>query len=623
MYGYMGKMLEVDLAGGTCEGKPLDAELARLYVGGKAMGARLLYDSVPAGTDALGPDNVLVFLTGPLNGTGAPQSNRFVVCGKSPLTGGVGTSTCGGNFATKLRRAGYDVVIVRGRSSKPVYVEIKDGKAEIKDASHLWGMGTQQTQAEIGKRFGVACIGPAGENRILISGIVSQERMAARTGLGAVMGSKNLKALAADGSQKVEHGDPDAFKETVRATADYKKKHPMTGAILPRLGTANLVMTTSGHNILPTRNYQTGSDPEAWKLSGEEMAARHLVKKGGCISCPVKCGRVVERKGERLKGPEFETIALMGASTGNFDLKAVIEWNYLLDDLGMDSISAGNVLGFAMELTQKGLLKSDLEFGKAKNISKILEDMAHNRGLGAELAMGAKRLSEKYGGKEFAMHVKGLELPGYDPRGCWGQGLEYATTNRGGCHIQGGTMFLEATGPLKLNPHSAAAKPELVVLQQNTCAAVGSLVMCYFSAYAMIPPQIFGMDPQGLAYKLLTKALLKSGPVLGLMLKMHPGMKMLWFEKLLSAATGVSYSFGDFNTLGARCFNMERMFNVREGFTSADDRLPERVLNESTFRDIDATVPLDRMLPRYYEIRGWDAQGRPRPDTLQRLEIRT
>ncbi len=622
MFGYMGRILDLDLTSRRVESIPLDPELARLYVGGKGLGARLVYDHVPVGADPLGPDNVLVFVTGPLVGTGAPQSNRFVVCGKSPLTGGIGTSTCGGNFATKLRRSGYDAVIVRGQAAEPVLVHILDGEAQIQDASHLWGLGTYQTQEIIGKKFGVACIGPAGENQVLIAGIASQERMAARTGLGAVMGSKNLKALVATGRMKATLADPEHFALITKATTEYKRRHPQTGGILPRLGTAHLVLVTAGHNILPTKNFQAGSSPDAWKISGEQMAAKDLVSQGGCISCPVHCGRVVELGGKKVKGPEFETIALTGANTANFNLKAVEEWNYLLDDLGMDSISAGNVLGFAMELTEKGLLDSDLAFGRADNIAAILEDMAYKRGLGAELSEGVARLSERYGGKQFAMHVKGLELPGYDPRGCWGQGLEYATTNRGGCHIQGSTMFLEATGPLKLDPHTIKAKPELVVMQQNTAAAVGSLVMCYFSAYAMLPPQVFDLNPHGLAYKALVKALLNSGPVLDVALKLHPGMQVLWFEKLLGAATGWKWTYGSFMELGERVFNMERLFNMREGFGRRDDTLPPRVLEENTFKKVDARVPLDKMLPKYYRLRGWDAQGRPTPKRLARLGIR-
>jgi aldehyde:ferredoxin oxidoreductase len=512
---------------------------------------------------------------------------------------------------------------VRGRAEKPVYVEIEDGTAEVKDATHLWGLGTQDTQAKIGKRFGVACIGQAGENQVLYSGIVSQERVAARTGLGAVMGSKNLKAIAARGKQRPQMGDSDRFKAVSRETTQYKKDHPMTGSILPRLGTANLVLTTAAHNILPTRNFTAGRDPRAWQISGQEMADTVLEGHGGCPSCPVKCGRELKRKGKKIKGPEFETLALMGANTDNFDLASINEWNYLLDDVGLDSISTGNTLGFAMELTKKGMLKSDLEFGKPENIAKTIEDIAHKRGMGAELALGVKRLAEKYGGKDFAMHVKGLELPGYDPRGCWGQGLDYATVNRGGCHIQGSTMYLEATGPLRVNPHSTLAKPELVVLQQNTCAAVGSLVMCYFSAYAMIPPQVFSLDPHGIAYQALTWALLHSGPVLGFALQLHPGMQVLWFEKLLSAATGRRYTYGDVQALGERCVNMERLFNVREGFTSADDTLPPRALKESIFKDIDDRVPLGRMIPRYYKIRGWDAFGRPTQKKLTELQITT
>jgi aldehyde:ferredoxin oxidoreductase len=619
--GYMGKALQIDLSSGRIEALPIDPEMRDLYLGGKGIGTRLLYDHTRPGLDPYDEEMVIIFSTGPMTGTAAPQSNRFVVTTKSPLTGAVGSSTCGGNFATKLKKAGFDLVMVRGKSKDPVYIEITEAGAAIKDASHLWGKGAYETQALLPKASGKAVIGPAGENLVRFACIVSEERVAGRTGCGAVMGAKKLKAIIADGKKKVEIEQKEVFKEFQKWMTKFLLTHPMTGDILPRLGTANLVLTTAGRNILPVNNFQKGSDLRAMEISGEELAARHLKKRVGCLSCPILCGRGIERDGALQKGPEYETVGLMSSNLGNFDLKRLFEWNHLCDDLGMDTISAGGVLGFATELTQRGLLQSDLSFDTHESISGLLEQIAYRRGLGNDLAEGVKRMSEKYGGKDFAIHVKGLELPAYDPRGCYGQGLEYATTNRGGCHIQGATMYLEATGPLSIDPLSIKGKPELVVLQQNLSAAISSSVFCMFSSYAMIPAIAFRLKPQGLAYRIVTGILLNSGPILGLVLKIKTPIPVTWFEKFLTYTLGRQVSMGEYVEIGNRVFNLERIYNLREGLSAKDDSLPPRLLNESTFSGIAGGVPLHQMLPRYYKVRGWDEQGVPKRSTLARLRI--
>jgi aldehyde:ferredoxin oxidoreductase len=620
--GYMNKAYDIDLSKGVvCELyiSPTDREL---YLGGKGLGTRLLYDHTRAGLDPYSEEMVIIFSTGPVTGTGAPQSNRFVVTTKSPLTGGIGNSACGGSFATKLKKAGVDLVLVRGKAPKPVYIEITEAGAEIKDASHLWGKGTVETQALLPAGFGKVVIGPAGENRVRYAAIISEERAAARTGCGAVMGSKNLKAIVANGNKKVEVAEKSTYKAFQKLMTKFLLTHPMTGDILPRLGTANLVNTTAGRNILPVNNFQRGTDPRAVEISGEALAARDLKKRVGCTSCPVICGRGIELHEKLRKGPEYETLGLMGSNLGNFDLKHIYDWNHLADDLGMDTISLGGAIGFATELTQRGLLKSDLSFDKHDTIPQLIEDIAYRRGIGDDLAEGVKRMSEKYGGKEFAIHVKGLELPAYDPRGCYGQGLEYATTNRGGCHVQGATMYLEATGPLSIDPHSTKGKPQLVVLQQNLAAAISSSVFCMFSSYAMIPGAAFRMNPQGMAYKIVNTVLLNSGPILDLVLKLKTPIPLTWFEKFISYVVGKRMTLGEFAEIGNRVFNMERIYNLREGLTARDDTLPHRLLRESTFAGIEGGVPLGQMLPTYYKVRGWDRDGVPKPSTLDNLHIR-
>ncbi len=620
--GYANKAYDVDLSTGEVKDLPISEADRRLYLGGKGIGVRLLYDNTPAGMDPFDERMPLIFATGPMTGTAAPQSNRFVVITKSPLTGAIATSTCGGNFATKLKKAGVDVLMVRGRASEPVYLEVTEDGVTIKDAQDLWGLGTEATQEALPKKFGKAVIGPAGENRVRYAGIVSEDRIAGRAGVGAVMGDKKLKAVIANGNRKVEIAQPKAYKAFQKKMTKFLLDHPMTGGILPRLGTANIVMTAAGRNILPVRNFQKGSDHAAVQISGEKLADEDLKKRVGCTSCPIICGRGIERNGKLTKGPEYETLSQMGSNTGTFDLKRIYEWNHLVDDLGMDSISAGGVLAFAMELTEKGMLDSDLSFDNPETVAEMLGAIAHRRGLGNDLAEGTKRMAAKYGGEEFAIHVKGLELPGYDPRGCYGQGLEYATTNRGGCHIQGATMFLEATGPLSVDPLSVKAKPELVILMQNMSAAISSSIFCMFSSYAMIPGLIFGLNPQGVLYRLVTGTLLNAGPILRLVLRTKTPVALLWFEKFITHVTGTKTTMGDFVEIGERVFNLERVYNLREGLTGADDTLPARLLNEPTFKGERRGVPLEKMLPHYYNVRGWDERGVPRTSTLERLQIR-
>jgi aldehyde:ferredoxin oxidoreductase len=385
-----------------------------------------------------------------------------------------------------------------------------------------------------------------------------------------------------------------------------------------------LVNTTNARGILPTRNFQRGHHPDAMSVSGEYLEDHGLVGvKSSCLHCPVACGRDVELEGKgRVKGPEYETAALLGPNLDITDLKKVSEWNYLADDLGMDTISLAVVLGFAMELKERGMLRTDLAFGDAASVSAAIQDVAHRRGLGDDLAEGVKRMSEKYGGKEFAMHVKGLELSAYDPRGSYAQGVEYATTNRGGCHVQGASMYMESTGPLTIDPHSLHLKAELPVVQQNLACAVNSMVMCIFTTYGLIPPAVHRMDPKSLRYRIIATLFEHSGPLYRWITRLK-GVPLLWFEKWLTFITGRTYSSGHLQEIGERIFNLERVYNLREGLTGKDDTLPRRMLDEPLFARQAAGHPLDQLLPRYYQIRGWDADGVPTKRTLERLGVRT
>ncbi|MFH2008588.1 MAG: aldehyde ferredoxin oxidoreductase family protein [bacterium] len=620
--GNMGQYLDVDLTTGTVEKKQQRREDLELYVGGRGMGIRMLYDNTDPGLDPFDEKMVLIFSVGPLTGTNAPQSNRFVVTTKSPLTGCVADSHCGGNFATKLKKAGYDAVLIRGRSPKPVYLEINEDEITLRDASALWGKTTGETQEALPRTFGKAVIGPAGENRVRFAAIVSQHRVAGRCGTGAVMGAKNLKAVIADGKKKIPIAQAEEYKKLQKELSQLLKEHPMTGGTLPDLGTANLVMTCAGRNIIPTRNFQAGQDLNSVKLSGEKMRDELLVRKDGCLACPIRCGRHVKVKGRETKGPEYETIGMLGNNLGVFDLEEVTELGMLCDELGLDTISMGTTLGFATELTERGMLQSELAWGAVDTYRRAIEDTAHQRGLGKDLAGGSRRMAERYGGVEFAINVKGLELPAYDPRGCVGQGLEYAVNNRGGCHIRGSTMYLEATGPASVDPLSTKSKPELVIFQQNTNASVSALSMCYFSTQAVIPAALHHMDPNSFPYRAIMKVLLHSGPALRAMFKLKLPGQMLWFEKLLSLATGRVVTTSELAEIGARIYTLERLYNLREGVSPSEDKLPRRLLSEPLSRHGQYGVPLARMLPTYYKLRGWDPRGVPTEETVQKLRIR-
>ena len=622
--GYAGRILEVDLQSRTFAFKPLDEAIAELYMGGKGYGTRLLYDMTPAGIDPLGPANPLIFATGPLNGSLAPQSNRFAVT-KSPLTGGIGSAACGGSFAYGLKRAGLDLLVITGQASTPVRLEIDGDQDSVAflEAQDLWGQGTGATQAALGKAWSHAVIGPAGENLVLYAGIVSGERIAGRTGVGAVMGSKRLKAVSVKGTRKLEMDDEEKFNAYTKWLRKYFKGHPVLGDKLHRFGTMGIVNTTNGRNIIPTRNFKFGHHDDAMNVSGEYLADHGLTgAKSSCIHCPVACGRDVEVEGAgRVKGPEYETAALLGTNLDIPDLRWVNEWNGLADELGMDSISLGATLGFAMELQERGLLETGLRFGVPDGISDMIRAIALRRGMGNELADGVKRMSERRGGLDCAMHVKGLELSAYDPRGSYAQGVEYATTSRGGCHVQGASMYFESTGPLTINPQNLKLKAELPVVQQNLACAVNSMVLCIFSTYGMIPGFVHRMAPNGFAHRASAFLFENSGP----MYRWATRLKLLpvtWFEKWLTYITGRKFTSGHLQELGERIFNLERMYNLREGLTGKDDTLPPRMLHESTFAHLKAGHPLDQLLPQYYRIRGWDAQGVPLPRTLRRLKVR-
>jgi aldehyde:ferredoxin oxidoreductase len=584
MNGWNGKILDINLGTLSYKTYPLDMEMARQFVGGRGLGARLLWDLVGPEVDPLSAENVLIFTNGPLTGTGYQTSNRFSVTTKSPLTGTVLDANSGGHWGMQFKKTGYDVIIVRGRAEKPVWIEIRNGEILFHDASDLWGMRVYALTEKLGQdknRRNVLCIGPAGENLSRIASIMNdRERALARGGPGAVMGSKNLKAIVVEGKERPEILDKERFKFLLYETRKLLAASPLTSQALPEFGTVVLMNIMNNIGALSTRNHQQTQFEGADAISGEELTETYLVKNASCWACPIGCTRISKTDKVEGEGPEFETTWAFGAQCGIADLAAIIEVNSLCNDLGLDTISAGSTIACAMELSEKGYMDSDLRFGRADMLAPTVEEMAYRVDLGAELADGSLRLATKYGHPELSMTAKGMEMPAYDPRGLQGQGLLYATSNRGGCHMRGNMIGLEVLGlPKMIDRFQVQGKSSFVILNQNSNAAIDSLVICKFT---------------------------------------NMGVADEYFARVLSAVTGIQYATGDLHKVGERVWNLERLYNNREGFTARDDTLPPRLLTEAP---VDGPSKgwvshLEPMLKEYYRTRGWDENGQPTPKKL-------
>lgn len=625
--GYMGKILDINLSTGTAGEYPVSDDDREQFLGGRFLSTKIMWDELKPGIDPLSDENLLIVMTSPLTGTGAPSTSRYDISAKSPLTGAVGHSNSGGNFGIRLKRAGWDGIIIRGKAAAPVFIEVDGDRVSILSAREIWGLDTQRSQAAMGKG-GTLAIGPAGENQVKFATVVSQERSHGRTGMGAVMGSKNLKGIIARGKCKIPIRDKARFKKTVRKWTKMLQEHPATGEAAPRYGTAVFLTALSAGNALPTKNFSRGSYEDAEKISGQRLAEEYLVKNDGCVSCPIRCGRVVELDGKNVKGPEYEILCLMGSNLLINDLEAIIRWNYELDLLGMDTITVGNVLGFAAELSEKGMWDSGIRFGKKENISTILQDIAHRRGVGADMAEGVRFLSEKYGGQDFAAHVKGLEIAAYEPRSSVGHGLGYATASRGACHLDGGYLiYLEVTGPVTLNPLHLRSKPGWVILDQNLLAAISAGGNCLFTSWTFVPKIAFTLSRFRWVAKAITWLMTLSWPVVDFLLKVPPvfmkfHVPLLPHSKAIRQATGMRMDFGRFSRVGERGYTLERLFNLREGIGNASDTLPKRFTDE-TLPGVGkkSVVPIKQMLPKYYKLREWNIDGIPKLKTLKRLKL--
>ena len=633
--GYMGKVLMVDLSKSLVTEYPWSDEDRELYIGAKAMASKIMFDNFTGKETAFSEDNLIIVSTGPLTGTGAPCSNRFNISTLSPLTGITTSSNCGGNFGYYLKKAGIDALVIRGKCAVPTWIEIKNDKFFFHEAGDLWGMKVSQSQEELQRRMnearkcrvkcGMLSIGPAGENLVKYAAVISGERAAGRAGVGAVFGSKNLKAMVATGNHEVQVFDPEKTTKLYQKWTETLRKHPLTGNQLPKMGTAGLVSPMQMRGILSTKNYNYGQFEHFDKVSGEVLAEDYNIVNKGCMSCPIKCARTVNVEGQEVKGPELETLGLLGGGIMNDNLELILKWNYELDELGMDTISAASTLAWAMEANEQGLWKNGLSFGKTANISKTFENIAYRRGIGNELAEGSRWLSEKYGGKDFAIQSKGLELAAYEPRRSVGQGLGYAVSNRGGCHLNGGYLVIVENLGLNADPQTPHAKADFCMFMQDLMESVSMTGQCLFTSYAVFPSFLIS-KPNSVVTKAVNKVIPYLGPVVRILNKFPEIASFHLFlvphTKALEYATGMKCNLARFIRAGERSYNVERAVNAKFGVSAAMDTLPKRLTNvPQDPKDPSTKVPLELMKKVYYEARGWDKNGLPTEAKLRKMKI--
>ena len=614
---YTKKILRVNLTAGTCAAEPLNLEWARQYLGQRGLASKYLTAEMDPGVDPLSPDNKLIFATGPLTGTAASTGGRYSVITKGPLTGAIACSNSGGYFGAELKFAGWDMIIFEGRSPRPVYLLIEDDRATLLDASHLWGQTVWQTEesiktAHLDPQLRVASIGRAGENGVLFAAIVNDlHRAAGRSGVGAVMGSKNLKAVAVRGtlSDAYSVADPEAFFQAVASAKAVLAANPVTGQGLPAYGTQVLMNIINEVGALPTRNGQGVQFEQARAISGEAMleprpsdGKANLVNHNGCFGCTIACGRISRMDPNHFSvkdkpqyhgasgGVEYEAAWALGAACGVQDLEALTYVNFLCNEDGMDPITLGSTIGAAMELFQLGLVTPEeagleLRFGSAEALVKLGELTAQGMGFGKLIGLGSKRLCAQYGRPELSMSVKGQEFPAYDGRGLQGMALEYATSNRGACHVRGYMVSPEVLGiPVKLDPGATEGKAAMLKAFQDLTAVVDSAGICLFTTFAWSAGDI---------------------------------------QAQIQAACGGDWSVDKLMEAGERIWNLERTFNLAAGFTAKDDTLPRRMLAEpaQSGPQKGKVAELGRMLPEYYQLRGWTPEGVPTAETAARLDL--
>ncbi len=613
---WAGKLLRVNLSTGECKSEALNMTWAKDYLGSRGLATKYFTEEVDAKVDPLSVDNKIIWATGPLTGTMASTGGRYTVVTKGPLTGAIACSNSGGYWGAELKFAGWDMVIFEGKSPKPVYLMIENDRAQLLDASDIWGRTVWETEPAIKTKhqdplIRVSSIGRSGENGVLYSAIVNDlHRAAGRSGVGAVMGSKNLKAIAVRGTQGVSTvKNPKAFMTATKEAKKVLSGNAVTGQGLPTYGTQVLMNVINEVGALPTRNHRDVQFEGAKDISAEAMATprttdgkAHLVTNQACFGCTIACGRIskidethftVQNRPQYWGangGLEYEAAWALGAANGVNDLEALQFANLICNEDGIDPITFGATVGAVMELYEMGVLTKEqigveAPFGSAKALCHLAEITARGEGFGKEMGLGSKRLTEKYGHPELSMSVKGQEFPAYDGRVIQGIGLGYATSNRGACHLRGYTIASEVLGiPVKTEPTDTDGKPELLKAFQDATAAFDAAGICIFTSFAWT---LNDVAPQ------------------------------------VQAACGDEFTVENLTLIGERIWNMEKDFNLRAGFTRKDDALPKRLMTEAakTGPAKGVVSGLEKMLPIYYQVRGWDEEGRIKPETRKRLGL--
>jgi aldehyde:ferredoxin oxidoreductase len=608
MDGWMGKMLRVDLGSGEIRDEIIDPQVAKDYIGGRGIGIYYLNRDVDPACDPLSPENVLVMAAGPLTGTGAPTGARYMVMTKSPLTGAITCSNAGGRFPTELKRSGYDGIVFFGRAQHPVYLYIDAGQAALRDASHLWGQTTHETTdrllAETDAKARVACIGPAGEQMVRFAAIMNdKDRAAGRSGVGAVMGSKNLKAVVVRGQSRVALADPARFKAfNTQILEKFKAAARETPLGLTINGTAGVVLTTQHLGVLPTKNWQQGTFDGWENIHGERLTEKYLVSNKACYACPIGCGRKTRVEDPAFagegEGPEYETIYAMGSNCMIDNLAAVVKANYLCNELGLDTITMGATVACAMELVDRGYLSEKvvgrpLSWGDGEALVELTRMTAYREGFGNRLAEGSYRLAESCGHPELAMVSKKQEFPGYEPRGAQAMGLAYATSPIGGSHMRGDPAYFELFGiPKPVDPHQWQGKAKITKAFQDLSAVIDSAGLCIFFAVRNLAGKELDVPPVGIL-------------------------------EYLNAATGLEYTLEELMRAGERIITAERRFLVRAGMSRKDDSLPRRLTHEPmpSGPAQGMVCHLEEMLDEYYQEQEWTPEGIPTENRLASLGL--
>ncbi len=600
--GFMGVILRVNLATGKITREGINDKIARDYLGGQGYADKILCDEVSPTVDPLSPENKAIVSVGPVVGSRASTSGRVVLVTKAPLNNCIAGSNAGGFFAPELKKAGYDMVIIEGKAEKPTYLWINNDRVELRDAGRSWGKLTSEVdkilKEETDPKARTMIVGPAGVGLSLISGVtVDVVRISGRGGVGAVFGSKNFQGIVVRGTKKVEFANPDELADECSRTVKLLRDSPITGQALSSYGTSATEPAVNEVGAYPIRNNQEAYSPLSDNIGGAAIVDKILTKKYYGAYCVIGCGRVTEiregkYRGHHGTGPEYETADTLGAMCGVFDLNPITEANYICNEYGLDTISAGVTIACAMELYEKGYIPEKdvpfpIKFGDGDAVVKLVEMMGKREGIWNLLAQGSYRLAEHYGHPELSMSVKKQEFPAYDARGIKGIGLEYATSNRGACHVRGYTVSEEVFGwPTKVAPLTYEGKAGLCKTFQDLTAVINSTGLCLFTSFAWQLPE---------------------------------------YGSLLRAATGLPYSDDELMKAGERIWNLERLFNLRAGITGEDDTLPPRILEEPipAGPSEGEVCELDRMLPEYYKLRGWDKEGKPTREKLEELSLGT